>query len=109
MSRFRELPPLGGVVEVIQGRDSGLVAIVVGHLEGRFVLIADGSIRRSDKPKKKNLLHIRSLRYVAHDVADKLAQGTRVSNAQLRYAIRTFVEERLGAVQVGTEGGTFLG
>lgn len=109
MSRIRELPPIGSVVEVIQGRDAGLVAIVVGHIEGSFVLVADGSIRRSDRPKKKNLLHIRSLRYVAHDIASKLSHGEHVGNAQLRYAVRTFVEERLGKAQVGSEGGASFG
>lgn len=109
MRKMRELPPIGSVVEVIQGRDAGLVAIVVGHVDVSFVLVADGSIRRSDKPKKKNLLHIRSLRYVAHDVAGKLSHGEHVSNAQLRYAVRTFVEERLGRAQVGSEGGTSFG
>ncbi|EPZ45928.1 KOW domain-containing RNA-binding protein [Alicyclobacillus acidoterrestris] len=109
MTNSRELPAIGTMVEVIQGRDAGLVAVVVGHVEDKFLLIADGSVRRADKPKKKNVSHVRKLAYVAEDVAEKLRLDGRVNNAQLRYAVRKFLEERLVAVEESAEGGAFRG
>ncbi|WAH37412.1 KOW domain-containing RNA-binding protein [Alicyclobacillus dauci] len=109
MSVPRDLPPVGSVVEVIQGRDAGLVAVVVGHADERFLFIADGSMRRSDKPKKKNISHVRKMAYVAQDVAEKIKLDGRVNNAQLRYAIRKFVEERLVVAQESAEGGAVSG
>ncbi|GMA64091.1 hypothetical protein GCM10025859_45310 [Alicyclobacillus fastidiosus] len=109
MKSPRELPAVGTLVEVVQGRDTGLVAVVVGHVEQKFLLIADGSVRRADKPKKKNPAHVRRLTYVAEDVAEKLRLDGRVNNAQLRYAVRKFVEERLLVVQDSAEGGAFRG
>lgn len=105
----RELPPIGSLVEVVQGRDAGLVAVVVGHVEDRYLLVADGSVRRADKPKKKNTLHVRRLAYVAQEIAEKLKLEGKVANAQLRYAVRKFVEERFAAPQDSAEGGTFHG
>lgn len=109
MRTERELPPIGTVVEVIQGRDAGLVAVVVGHVDQRFVLIADGSVRSAGKPKKKNTSHIRRLAYVAVDIAERLAVEGKVTNAQLRYAVRRFVEERLAEAEESPEGGAFHG
>ncbi|WP_067621103.1 KOW domain-containing RNA-binding protein [Alicyclobacillus acidiphilus] len=105
MAVHRELPPLGCLVEVMQGRDAGLIAVVVGQVEGKYLLIADGSVRRSDKPKKKNVAHVRKLSYVATDIAERLQSDGHVTNAQLRYAVRTFLEGRLAAAHDSQQGG----
>lgn len=105
----RELPPIGSMVEVIQGRDAGLVAVVVGHVENRYVLVADGSVRRADKPKKKNIQHVRKIPYTADEIRQKLELDGRVNNAQLRYAVRKFVEERLATADGSAEGGALSG
>ncbi|MFD1673129.1 hypothetical protein [Alicyclobacillus fodiniaquatilis] len=109
MSGSRELPPIGSLIEVVQGRDAGLIAVVVGHVDERFLLIADGSVRRADRPKKKNVMHVRDLSYVAEEFARKLVSDGRFNNAQLRYAVRKFVEERLAIAQESAEGGAFRG
>lgn len=101
----RELPPLGCLIEVIQGRDAGLVAVVVGHFEDKYVLIADGSVRRSDRPKKKNVTHVRRLSHVSDEIAQKVRDAGRVTNAQLRYAVRSFLEARLETAHDSQEGG----
>ncbi|MBQ6614506.1 MAG: KOW domain-containing RNA-binding protein [Clostridia bacterium] len=40
------------------GRDRKRLFCVVGTLEDEFVLIADGNLRRLDKPKIKRLKHL---------------------------------------------------
>jgi len=86
-----EMPKVGQVVLVTQGKDAGTYAVVIGFEGDRFVRIADGDKKRFDKPKKKNLRHIRPMPYVAEDVARSLEETGRVPNAMLRFAIRTFI------------------
>lgn len=101
----RNLPPIGCLIEVMQGRDAGLIAVVIGHVDGKFLLIADGSVRRADKPKKKNVTHVRRLSSVSVEVAQRIRDDGRVTNAQLRYAVRTFLEFRFAVAQESQQGG----
>ncbi|WP_067934858.1 KOW domain-containing RNA-binding protein [Alicyclobacillus kakegawensis] len=93
--RQPELPEIGRIVEVAKGRDSGLFAIVIGHVGDRFVLISDGRMRKADKPKKKNVLHLRRTPYVAEEVRTAMLNQGRVTNAQLRHALRVALPELL--------------
>lgn len=47
----------GQIVRSAAGRDAGRFFMVVS-LEGAYVFIADGSLRRLEKPKKKKLRHL---------------------------------------------------
>ena len=51
-------PRLGQIVRILRGREAGNFAIVIGVEKPRFVWLADGSTRRADRPKKKNVKHI---------------------------------------------------
>jgi len=105
----RILPEIGTVVEVIQGRDRGLFAVVIGHSERRFVIIADGHTRRADKPKKKNVMHVRSTSYLAHEVVEALRADGKITNARLRHALRLYQELRGGTSEGIEEGGVLNG
>jgi len=106
MGAPRELPPVGSYVEVIQGRDAGLIAVVLAHEGDRFVRIADGDVRRVEKPKKKNVAHVRRIHRVAETIAQKLAEGGRVTNAELRHAVRMLLEAQTANGQEREQGGT---
>ena len=45
----------------LTGRDKGKIAAVIGSIDQNFVLIADGRTRKTEKPKKKKLKHIRKI------------------------------------------------
>lgn len=51
----------GTIVLSKAGRDSGRLFIVVGRLDEKYVLIADGRLRRVDAPKKKKLKHLKMI------------------------------------------------
>ncbi|MFO7263089.1 MAG: hypothetical protein A6D91_00785 [Bacillaceae bacterium G1] len=91
MTKPMEMPKPGQVVLVTRGKHAGTYAVVIKIEPDRFVWIADGDKRRFDKPKKKNLRHIRPMPYVDEKVARQLQETGRVSNAMLRFAIRTFI------------------
>ena len=46
---------IGQYVQSTQGRDAGRNFIVVGIVDNKHVLVADGELRKIDKPKKKKV------------------------------------------------------
>lgn len=52
---------IGQIVYSIRGRDKGRYALIV-DIEGKFVYICDGVLRRLDKPKKKNTSHVKVIK-----------------------------------------------
>lgn len=50
---------VGTVVLSKCGRDKGRHFIVCGHPEDEYVLLADGDVRKTGKPKRKKLKHIK--------------------------------------------------
>lgn len=103
--RHPEVPQVGRIVEVVQGRDRGLIGVVVGHVPDRYVLIADGHSRKAEKPKKKNVLHIRPTPYASEEVKVAIANEGKVTNAKLRYALRMVQTEDTAVRMQNEEGG----
>ena len=85
----------GGIVRSISGRDAGRLYFVLQTQSDR-VLIADGQLRRLEKPKQKNVKHLefvsdgRSTRVYA-----KIMEGARLENAELRKALNLFSTEEV--------------
>ena len=50
----------GRIVLSLAGRDQGRLFVVLQELDDQFVLIADGSLRGVDRPKKKRRKHLRA-------------------------------------------------
>lgn len=84
---------LGQIVRIMQGREAGQYAIVIKKLDDRFVELADGEKRKYDRPKKKNLNHIKALDYISPEVQSSLLETGRVTNGKLRFAIDKFLNE----------------
>lgn len=84
---------LGQLVVSRSGRDSGRVYLVIGSDGDRFVSVADGTIRRLENPKKKNVRHLGFYPTVDEEIAEKLQSGERVTNPELRRAIQRLVED----------------
>ncbi|WAA09411.1 KOW domain-containing RNA-binding protein [Fervidibacillus albus] len=86
---------IGRVVRIKKGRDAGQFALIINHLNERFVLLADGVKRKFDRPKKKNINHIELLEYVSPEVRNSIIETGRVTNNKLRHALRKFQDEHL--------------
>jgi large subunit ribosomal protein L14e len=85
-------PELGQIVKVLRGRDLEKYAVIVGVVDERFLLIADGDKRKFDQPKKKNRLHLELHDTVSREVSDSLKETGRVTNGKLRFALNKFAE-----------------
>lgn len=87
---------LGQVVLSRCGRDKDKYFIVVGIDKNKeYVLLSDGELRRIEKPKKKNIKHINPMQ-VDHVINDKLANGLKITNPELKKHIKNIIEENSG-------------
>jgi ribosomal protein L14E/L6E/L27E len=81
---------LGDVVCSKNGRFKGELFVVLS-LDGNYAYVANGKSRKSDSPKKKKLKHLHlNVGHSAH-IANKIAQGDKVTNTELRIAIEEFI------------------
>lgn len=85
-------PKLGTVVRTLRGRDQEQYAVVVGFVDSRTVLIADGDKRKFDAPKRKNVLHLEITDFISSEVASSIQETGRVTNGKIRYALLKFAE-----------------
>ena len=80
----------GDLVESLKGRDKGRLYIVVTVKDGRAA-ITDGKVRKTVKPKSKNVKHLKTVQSATlKEIADKIAKGEPVSDAKVRNAISAF-------------------
>ena len=78
---------LGQLVVSLTGRDKGCICAVVGISEDEgYVLIADGKIRKVEKPKKKKLKHLKPIEQPPLEEA-------RLTNRFIREAVNQLLEE----------------
>ncbi len=75
---------VGSVVISKAGRDKGKKLIVVEMESDEYALVADGGLRKVEKPKKKKLRHLQSTQEV---------YGGELSNS--------FIKDYLGGVIIG--------
>ncbi|MBU9710784.1 KOW domain-containing RNA-binding protein [Evansella tamaricis] len=87
------IPQVGELVRILSGRDKGQYAFVIEILDSRFVRIADGDKRKVDRAKKKNIQHIERLDIYASEVKNSIVETGRVTNAKLRFAISTYIDD----------------
>lgn len=77
---------IGSVVRSKAGRDKGDYFVVLA-LDGNFVYMANGELRKVDNPKKKKLKHLQGTDYYSDFIANKVAASQKVTNQELRKAL----------------------
>ena len=82
----------GRLVRSVKGRDSGRFYLVIGSESCMFIHAADGEGRKVDNPKRKNVRHLQFYDVLAGDVLEKVRAGKRVTNTDVRKAIKLLVE-----------------
>jgi len=82
---MNELPCIGSVVISKAGRDANRFFVVIGYSDDKkHVLIADGSLRKVDNPKKKQLKHISIKGVVIPVIKETIESGGKVFDYELR-------------------------
>lgn len=101
MNESDSTPNIGQIVLVNKGRDAGQFAVIIQHIDERFVLIADGDKRKFDSPKKKNIQHLKCYNYVSPEIRNGMMESGRVTNGKIRWALGKFVEEVIDSTEKG--------
>ena len=77
------------VVVSLGGRDKGQLFFVL-DTDDLFVYIADGKGRRLEQPKRKKRKHVRKLPQTDTRVAEKIRNGDKVLNSELRRELAAY-------------------
>ena len=81
---------IADLVVSVSGRDKERVFMVTEILDSNYVLIADGALRKLEKPKKKKIKHLKETQFVLNErILSKISEGKNLTNAELRKAIRS--------------------
>lgn len=79
---------IGTVVLSRAGRDKGSFFMVVEIVDGNFVRIVDGDVRRLETPKLKKIKHLKNTGEILVSIAEKIKNSTRIYDAEVFSALR---------------------
>ena len=83
----------GDIVLSKAGRDKNKYFIVMEIVDENFVMIADGDIRKVDNPKRKKCKHLENTGNKSGFIQDKLGEGVRVTNPDLKKELASYNEK----------------
>lgn len=75
---------IGKVVYSKAGRDKDRFFIIVGKLNDEYVYISDGSLRLTQKPKKKKIKHLSFTTILAEEIRESILSGNTINNSLIR-------------------------
>lgn len=83
----------GQLVSSCAGRDQGRFFVVVEVVNSSSVKVVDGDLRRVEKPKIKNVKHLTPYKRQVNSIMEKLKNGQRITNEQVRLALKETLSE----------------
>ena len=83
---------ISDVVQATAGRDAGKWFFVIATEDGH-VLLSNGKDRPLEKPKRKKCKHVRKVLRPDTRVAQKLREGDKVLNSELRRDLAFLIRE----------------
>lgn len=92
----------GTAVISTAGRDSGKLFVVLKTDEG-YAELADGKLRKVQKPKRKKLRHMEPAGYFESALSEKINAGGKVTNNEIRRALAA-MEQADGIIDPGKGG-----
>ena len=82
---------IGQLVFSKSGHDKGTLFIII-DIKDEYLYLADGKIRKIEKPKKKKIKHVQKVNYVIKEIQEKIQGESNLNNAGLRKAISQYLE-----------------
>ena len=68
--------------------------MITAVLDSQYVEVANGTLRKLAKPKKKKLKHLEVTPFLLKNIREKVEQGKKVFDAELRSAIINTLESQ---------------
>ena len=81
----------GQLVYSKSGRDRGKLFIII-DIDGQYLYLADGRLRRIENPKKKKDKHVQKVNYVMENIKEKIQEEGKLTNGDLRQALNQYLE-----------------
>ncbi len=92
---------VGRVVQSTQGRDRGRLFIVTSVVDGDFVLMADGELRKADHPKRKKIKHLHAKPVFFPELAARLSANIAVTDSELKTVLAKAAAQELPICKEG--------
>lgn len=74
---------IGQIVRSKAGRDKDRWMLIVG-IDGDYVFLADGDLRKISRPKRKKIKHITKTQSVITSIQKDLLSNKKIQNAEIR-------------------------
>ncbi len=81
---------VGSIVYSRAGRDEGRYYMVYEIVDGSYVTIVDGYVRKLDRPKKKKIKHLKNTGEVLEGIAGKIITSAKIYDAEVFSALRKY-------------------
>ncbi len=81
----------GDLVLSEKGRDKDFYYVVM-EVWSDYCFIADGNLRKTDRPKKKKIKHVVQTGFGSEFIKKRFAEGQKVTNTELRNEISKFID-----------------
>lgn len=78
---------LGRVVISKTGRDKNRAFLVVGRTDSDHLLLADGCLRKWERPKKKKRKHVHLEPMIAENIRAQILEGAQVPDSEIRKSL----------------------
>ena len=85
---------IGELIVSTRGRDADEY-FFVASVQGEYVFLVDGKIRKMAKPKRKKIKHTASTKYIHEGLAEKFFNKSLVHDKEIFSAIRRWKEENI--------------
>jgi len=82
---------VGQLVYSKSGRDKGRLLVVVG-IEDQYLYLADGKLRKINRPKKKKIKHVQKTNYVVKEIKEKIQEENKLKDSDLRRVIKEYLD-----------------
>ena len=82
---------IGNIVKSLAGRDKGRYFVIIDNIDDDYVLIADGDLRKIEKPKKKKKKHLEYLNISLEIFNTKVYNIEKIYDIDLRKALEQFL------------------
>ncbi|MDO8685800.1 MAG: RNA-binding protein [Clostridiales bacterium] len=83
---------VGEIVFSKAGRDKGRPFLVVSEAGAEYIFLADGELRKVEKPKKKKVKHVAFTGYIIESFKERLENGNKIGNSEVRKLISGLTE-----------------
>lgn len=87
---------VGEIVRSKAGRDAGRYFVIKEIINGGYVLIVDGDLRKLERPKKKKLKHLEATGDLLQELIPGLNSASKslLTNADIRKALKNYLDTR---------------